>query len=59
MLIAQERMANNQVYVFAKAPPSVHSYLAEIRSAVEKGGRNPAPLQIKMIARSAEKGVPP
>ncbi|KAH8913997.1 hypothetical protein BT69DRAFT_1254363, partial [Atractiella rhizophila] len=39
VLIAQERMAANHVYVFAKAAPSPVSYLSEIRSAVEKGGK--------------------
>jgi DNA-directed RNA polymerase II subunit RPB2 len=57
VLIAQERMANNHVYVFAKTPPSAYSYTAEIRSAVEKGGRNASPLYVKMLARSSEKGV--
>lgn len=57
VLIAQERMANNHVYVFAKSPPSVFSYSAEIRSAVEKGGKNASPLYVKMLARTAEKGT--
>ena len=35
VLIAQEWMATNHVYVFAKAQPSPISFLAEIRSAVE------------------------
>lgn len=39
VLIAQERMATNHVYVFAKAQPSPINFLAEIRSAVEKGGK--------------------
>ncbi|KAK1227312.1 DNA-dependent RNA polymerase II [Marasmius sp. AFHP31] len=37
VLIAQERMAANHVYVSAKAQPSPINFLAEIRSAVEKG----------------------
>lgn len=57
VLIAQERMANNHVYVFAKAPPSIFSYVAEIRSAMEKGGRNASPVYVKMLARTAERGV--
>lgn len=56
-MIAQERMANNHVYVFAKAPPSAYSYVAEIRSAVEKGGRSPSPLFVRMMARTSEKGT--
>lgn len=57
VLIAQERMANNHTYVFAKAPPSPYSYTAEIRSAPEKGGKNASPLYVKMLARTAEKGT--
>lgn len=52
VLIAQERMATNRVYVFAKAQPSPISYLAEIRSAVEKGGKTISSLQVKMMRRT-------
>lgn len=52
VLIAQERMAINRVYVFAKAQPSPISYLAEIRSAVEKGGKTISSLQVKMMRRT-------
>lgn len=45
-------MATNRVYVFAKAQPSPISYLAEIRSAVEKGGKTISSLQIKMMRRT-------
>lgn len=31
MLIAQERMANNHVYVFKKSQPSKYSYVSEVR----------------------------
>ena len=36
VLIAQERMATNQVYVFSKAPPSPYSIIAEIRSIADR-----------------------
>lgn len=52
VLIAQERMATNRVYVFAKSQPSPVSYLAEIRSAVEKGGKTISSMQIKMMRRT-------
>ncbi len=52
MLIAQERMAANRVYVFAKTQPSPVTYLAEIRSAVEKGGKTISSMQIKMMRRN-------
>ena len=31
VLIAQERMANNHVYVFRKSQPSKYAYVAECR----------------------------
>ncbi|CAG8537563.1 7642_t:CDS:10 [Diversispora eburnea] len=37
VLIAQERLANNVIFVFKKQPPSPYAYLAEIRSSGEKG----------------------
>ncbi|GAA5875396.1 hypothetical protein JCM8547_004396, partial [Rhodosporidiobolus lusitaniae] len=51
VLIAQERMATNRVYVFAKSQPSPITYLAEIRSAVEKGGKTISSMQVKMMRR--------
>lgn len=38
VLIAQERMANNSVYVFKKKDPK-YLYVAEIRSVVENTAR--------------------
>ena len=52
VLIAQERMATNHVYVFAKAQPSPISFLAEIRSAVEKGGKTISQFQVKLYHRT-------
>jgi DNA-directed RNA polymerase II subunit RPB2 len=57
VLIAQERTAANQVYVFAKAPPSAVTYQAEIRSAVEKGGKTISQLMIKMMAAKQSSDV--
>lgn len=59
VLIAQERMAANTVYVFAKAAPSPISFLAEIRSAVEKGGKTVSTMQVKMMRSGADKMVGP
>lgn len=57
VLIAQERLAGNHVYVFAKAAPSAVTHLAEIRSAVEKGGKTVSTMQVKIFRQSsAEKG---
>ncbi|CAE6412457.1 DNA-directed RNA polymerase II subunit B [Rhizoctonia solani AG-1 IB] len=55
VLIAQERMAGNHVYVFAKAQPSPISFLSEIRSAVEKGGKTISTMQVKMFHRNQDK----
>lgn len=57
VLIGQERMSTNQVYVFSKPPPSPFSYLAEIRSAAEKGSKLASGVQVKMLARSNERGI--
>ena len=57
VLIAQERMAANHVYIFAKAQPSPISFLAEIRSAVEKGGKTISQFQVKLYHRSQERSV--
>ncbi|CAG8458499.1 15736_t:CDS:10 [Acaulospora morrowiae] len=56
VLIAQERMATNTVYVFVKSPPSPYSYTAEIRSSMEKGSKVASTLFVKLLARTAEKG---
>lgn len=57
VLIAQERMATNHVYVFSKQPPSPFSYVAEIRSANEKGSRVMSAVQVKMLAKSNDRGI--
>ena len=56
VLIAQERMAANYVYVFPKAPPSSFTHVAEVRS--QSGSRHMATLYMKLMgSRSGEKGV--
>ncbi|KAF8313839.1 DNA-directed RNA polymerase II, subunit 2 [Clavulina sp. PMI_390] len=55
VLIAQERMGMNQVYVFAKAQPSPISFLAEVRSAVEKGGKSVSTMQVKLHHKNPTK----
>lgn len=56
VLIAQERMATNTVYVFGKAPPSNVQYTAEIRSSPERGSKQASPLTLKMMRSTAERG---
>ncbi|KAI9777548.1 MAG: DNA-dependent RNA polymerase II [Geoglossum umbratile] len=51
VLIAQERSAANIVQVFKKAPPSPTPFVAEIRSALEKGSRLISSMQIKLFAK--------
>ena len=50
VLIAQERMATNHVYVFAKAQPAVYSFSCEIRSMAEKGSKVASTIFMKMMA---------
>lgn len=58
VLIAQERMSTNYVYVFAKAPPAAFSFSAEIRSQAEKGSRHMSSLFVKLLApRTGERGA--
>jgi len=57
VLIAQECMATNHVYVFAKPQPSPVSFLAEIRSAVEKGGKTISQFQVKLYHRGQGRSV--
>lgn len=51
VLIAQERSAGNIVQIFSKAPPSPTPFVAEIRSAVEKGSRILSQLSLKLFAK--------
>jgi len=51
VLIAQERSAANIVQVFKKPPPSPTPFIAEIRSALEKGSRLISSLTIKLYSK--------
>lgn len=60
VLIAQERMAGNFLYVFAKAQPSAASHTAEITSVLEGGGRvKLSKMIIKLLNGNADRGVRP
>lgn len=48
VIVAQERMATNTVYVFKKAQPATYTHYAEIRSVPEKGSKNPSALSMKL-----------
>ncbi|TPX34497.1 DNA-directed RNA polymerase [Synchytrium microbalum] len=55
VLIAQERMATNQVYVFQKAPGSAVSFTAEIRSQLSDGHKKASATMLKLTS-PGEKG---
>ncbi|EJT48974.1 DNA-directed RNA polymerase II subunit RPB2 [Trichosporon asahii var. asahii CBS 2479] len=57
VLIAQERMAANTVYVFKKADPSPVIYLSEVTSQMEKGGKTPSKTVVKMYLRAQDKAT--
>ncbi|KAI9140893.1 DNA-directed RNA polymerase II subunit RPB2 [Paraphysoderma sedebokerense] len=54
VIIAQERMAANHVYVFSKPAPSPIAYTAEIRSTAEKGSKHSSVLSLRMMRGGAE-----
>ena len=43
--------------MFAKSPPSPYSFTAEIKSAIEKGSKLDSSLMIKLLTKTAEKGI--
>ncbi|KAJ1640261.1 RNA polymerase II core subunit [Pavlovales sp. CCMP2436] len=49
VLIGQEKMTNNQVYVFHKRMPNKFAWVAEIRSASESANRPPSGLYQKLL----------
>jgi DNA-directed RNA polymerase II subunit RPB2 len=58
VLIAQERMAGNYVYVFEKAQPSNVSHVAELTSVLSTSGMSKmSKMVIKLFTSKGEKGV--
>jgi len=57
VLVAQEKMANNFVYVFHKKQPSKFSWIAEIRSQSETSNKVPSPFSIKLMNKPGSKGA--
>jgi DNA-directed RNA polymerase II subunit RPB2 len=55
VLIAQERMAANHVYVFRKSQPSKYAYVAECRSVVEGSTRGGSGVSVKLLAPKSAK----
>ncbi|KAG2290381.1 hypothetical protein Bca52824_049985 [Brassica carinata] len=56
VLIAQEKMSTNQVYVFKKRQPNKYAYVGEVRSMAENQNRPPSTMFVRMLARANAKG---
>ncbi|MCD7469894.1 DNA-dependent RNA polymerase II [Datura stramonium] len=56
VLIAQEKMSSNHVYVFKKRQPNKYAYVAEVRSIAEGQNKAPSGMFVRMLARSNSKG---
>jgi DNA-directed RNA polymerase II subunit RPB2 len=54
VLIAQERMSTNHVYVFAQADGSKYTHVAEIRSSVDMAHRPTRTLFVKLTAKGSK-----
>lgn len=57
VLIAQEKMSTNHVYVFKKRQPNKYAYVAEVRSMAESQNRPPSTMFVRMLSRASSKGV--
>ena len=55
VLIAQERMANNHVYVFRKSQPSKYAFISECRSTREGSTHAVSSMAVKMLSRAGAK----
>uniref|UniRef100_A0A251S950 DNA-directed RNA polymerase n=1 Tax=Helianthus annuus TaxID=4232 RepID=A0A251S950_HELAN len=56
VLIAQEKMSTNHVYVFKKTQPNKYDYVAEVRSMPESQNRPPSTMFVRMLSRTSAKG---
>eukprot|EP00218_Dolichomastix_sp_CCMP3274_P008286 CAMPEP_0170134834 /NCGR_PEP_ID=MMETSP0033_2-20121228/2144_1 /TAXON_ID=195969 /ORGANISM="Dolichomastix tenuilepis, Strain CCMP3274" /LENGTH=1218 /DNA_ID=CAMNT_0010370417 /DNA_START=42 /DNA_END=3698 /DNA_ORIENTATION=+ len=56
VLIAQEKMSTNHVYVFKKRQPAKHSFVCEIRSMPDSFSRVASSCSVRMLGRQAGKG---
>eukprot|EP00993_Chasmostoma_nieuportense_P004118 NODE_47_length_3746_cov_20.153357_g43_i0.p1 GENE.NODE_47_length_3746_cov_20.153357_g43_i0~~NODE_47_length_3746_cov_20.153357_g43_i0.p1 ORF type:complete len:1204 (+),score=381.96 NODE_47_length_3746_cov_20.153357_g43_i0:29-3640(+) len=58
VLVAQEKMSANHVYVFNKRQPCKHLFVAEVRSAVQGTYRPASAFAVRMLAsKSRKKGT--
>ncbi|GKE05572.1 DNA-directed RNA polymerase II subunit RPB2 [Tanacetum coccineum] len=56
VLIAQENMSTNHVYVFKKRQPNKYAYVGEVRSMAESQNRPPSTMLVRMLVRTSAKG---
>ncbi|KAH9796973.1 DNA-directed RNA polymerase II subunit 2 [Citrus sinensis] len=56
VLIAQEKMSTNHVYVFKKRQPNKYAYVAEVCSMAESQNRPPSTIFVPMLSRTSAKG---
>ncbi|KAH7546013.1 hypothetical protein FEM48_Zijuj01G0155800 [Ziziphus jujuba var. spinosa] len=56
LLIAQERMSTNHVYVFKKKQPNKYAYVAEVRSMAKSQNIPPSTMFVRMLSRTSAKG---
>ncbi|KAG0490160.1 hypothetical protein HPP92_007023 [Vanilla planifolia] len=56
VLIAQEKMSTNHVYVFKKRQPNKFAYVAEVRSMAENQNRPASSMFVRMLSRTSAKG---
>ncbi|KAL8113008.1 hypothetical protein AgCh_020359 [Apium graveolens] len=57
VLIAQEKMCTNHVFVFKKRQPNKYAYVGELRSMAETQNRPPSTIFVRMLSRTSAKGV--
>ena len=55
VIVAQEKMTSNFVYVFKNKQPSKFLWIAEIRSQVERSNEKPSLFQVKLLNKSHDK----
>ena len=58
VLIAQEKMSTNHVYVFEKRQPSKYMWVAECRSSPESGARAASSCMARLMHSAGAKGQP-
>ncbi|KAK4801738.1 hypothetical protein SAY86_022225 [Trapa natans] len=57
VLIAQEKMSTNHVYVFKKRQPNKYAYVTEVRSMAESQNRLPSTMFVRMLSQTSTKGA--